>query len=96
MMFYTRFLLAAATAAVVVAQEGKPVEDGRTVDRTESASSVFGTTTQSINWTSLPTTLCVVPMYTNEAGMGSEKKTLTAQQALEICPRAQRIAVHTD
>ncbi|KAJ1310764.1 hypothetical protein OPQ81_009285 [Rhizoctonia solani] len=93
-MFYTRFLLAAVAAAVVVAQDGKPVDDVRTVNRTEPAANVFGTTTQSINWTSMPDSLCVVPMYTNEAGMGSEKEPLTTQQALDICPRAQRIAVH--
>ncbi|CAE6527682.1 unnamed protein product [Rhizoctonia solani] len=95
-MFYSRFLLVAATVAVVVAQDGKPVDDARTVNRTESAADVFGTTTQSINWTSMPDTLCVVPMYSNEAGMGSDKKPLTAQQALEICPRAQRISVHNE
>ncbi|CAE6426154.1 unnamed protein product [Rhizoctonia solani] len=93
-MFYTRFLLAVATAVAVVAQEGKPVDDVRSVNRTEPAANVFGTTTQSINWTSMPDSLCVVPMYTNQAGMGSEKEPLTTQQALDICPRAQRIAVH--
>ncbi|CAE6492458.1 unnamed protein product [Rhizoctonia solani] len=95
-MFYTRFLLVAATVAVVVAQDGTPIDDARTVNRTEPAANVFGTTTQSINWTSMPDTLCIVPMYTNEAGMGSDTKTLTAQQALELCPRAERIAVHNE
>ncbi|CAE6435086.1 unnamed protein product [Rhizoctonia solani] len=89
-MFYTRFLLVAATAAVVAAQDGKP----RTVNRTESAVTAFGTTTQTINWTSMPETLCVVPAYTNKAGMGSEKKELTVQQALDLCPRAKRVAVN--
>ncbi|KAH7330689.1 hypothetical protein B0J17DRAFT_160725 [Rhizoctonia solani] len=93
-MFFTRSLLAAVTVAAVVAQEGKPVDDVRALNRTEPAANTFGTTTQNINWTSMPDSLCVVPMYTNEAGMGSEKKPLTTQQALDICPRAQRIAVH--
>ncbi|CAE6451465.1 unnamed protein product [Rhizoctonia solani] len=95
-MFFTRFLITAATVAAVVAQDGKPVDDVRALNRTEPAANTFGTTTQSINWTSMPSTLCVVPMYTNEAGMGSEKKALTTQQALDICPRAQRIAVHNN
>ncbi|CAE6457260.1 hypothetical protein RSOLAG1IB_03103 [Rhizoctonia solani AG-1 IB] len=93
-MFYSRFLLAAATVAVVAAQEGKPVDDMRSVNRTEPAVNAFGTTTQTINWTSMPETLCVVPAYTNKAGMGSEKKALTVQQALDLCPRAQRVAVN--
>ncbi|GAB1523858.1 hypothetical protein RhiTH_007008 [Rhizoctonia solani] len=92
-MFYARFILAAATAAIAAAQEGKPVDDVRSVNRTQPAVDAFGTTTQSINWTSMPETLCVVPAYTNKAGMGSEKKELTVQQALDLCPRAQRVAI---
>jgi hypothetical protein len=41
----------------------------------------------------MPSTLCIVPMYADEAGIGEVHELLTTQLALEICPQAQRIAV---
>ncbi|CAE6462801.1 unnamed protein product [Rhizoctonia solani] len=85
-----------ALAAPLIARDtsqGQPVSIARTADRTVEASSLFGTTTDSPNFTEIPTALCVVPKYTDEAGINEEKTPLIAQQALDLCPRAERIAV---
>ncbi|KAG8793926.1 hypothetical protein FRC12_001150 [Ceratobasidium sp. 428] len=73
--------------------QGQPISVGLAANRTLAAASVFGTTSDSFNFLTLPTALCIVPMYNDEAGMGKEHKVLTVQQALEICPRAQCIVV---
>ncbi|KAF8712320.1 hypothetical protein RHS03_01325, partial [Rhizoctonia solani] len=73
--------------------QGQPVSIARTADRTVEASALFGTTSDSPNFTEIPTGLCIVPKYADEAGIGEEKTPLIAQQALDMCPRAQRIAV---
>ncbi|KAG9125337.1 hypothetical protein FRC07_008020 [Ceratobasidium sp. 392] len=92
-------LITLATAAVIIPRadsnpdQGQPISVGLAANRSQDAVSVFGTTTDSVNFLTLPTALCIVPMYTDEAGMGKERKLLTVQQALEICPRAQRIVV---
>ncbi|KAG8730495.1 hypothetical protein FRC11_006571 [Ceratobasidium sp. 423] len=73
--------------------QGQPVSIARTADRSVEASTLFGTTTDSPNFTEIPTSLCIVPMYADEAGIGEKKTPLIAQQALDLCPRAERIAV---
>ncbi|QRV76838.1 hypothetical protein RhiJN_19683 [Ceratobasidium sp. AG-Ba] len=76
--------------------QGQPINAGRPVDHSSEASGTFGTTSDAVNWTSTPTGLCIVPSYANEAGMGKEKTPMTTQQAMDLCPRAARIAVHKD
>ncbi|QRW25008.1 hypothetical protein RhiXN_06957 [Rhizoctonia solani] len=88
--------IALATPLVHTARDetqGQPVSVARTADRTVEASALFGTTSDSPNFTEIPTGLCIVPKYADEAGIGEEKTPLIAQQALDMCPRAQRIAV---
>ncbi|CAE6495920.1 unnamed protein product [Rhizoctonia solani] len=75
--------------------QGQPVSVGVHADRSAPASSIFGTTSDQPNFTTLPTGLCIVPQYTNQAGIGGPQKELTVQNALELCPRAQRIVVST-
>ncbi|CAE6520161.1 unnamed protein product [Rhizoctonia solani] len=85
-----------ALAAPLMARDdsqGQPVTVARTADRTVEASTLFGTTTDSPNFTETPTALCIVPKYADEAGISEEKTPLIAQQALDLCPRAKRIAV---
>ncbi|KAG8715620.1 hypothetical protein FRC08_010332 [Ceratobasidium sp. 394] len=92
--------LAVSTLAAVItpradpdSNQGQPISVGLAANRSQIAASVFGTTTDNVNFLTIPTTLCIVPMYTDEAGIGKERKPLTVQQALELCPRAQRIVV---
>ncbi|EUC63000.1 hypothetical protein RSOL_468730, partial [Rhizoctonia solani AG-3 Rhs1AP] len=75
--------------------QGQPVSVGVHADRSAPASEVFGTTSDQPNFTTLPTGLCIVPQYTNQAGLGEPQKAITVQNALELCPRAQRIVVST-
>ncbi|CAE6520676.1 unnamed protein product [Rhizoctonia solani] len=96
--FIRLFVLVApvALAAPFIARDnnqGQPVSVARTADRTVEASALFGTTSDSPNFSQTPTALCIVPKYANEAGLGKEKAPLIAQQALDLCPRAERIAV---
>ncbi|KDN47230.1 hypothetical protein RSAG8_03709, partial [Rhizoctonia solani AG-8 WAC10335] len=98
MLFIRLFALVAplALAAPLISRDssqGQPVSVARTADRTVEASALFGTTSDSPNFTETPTALCVVPKYTDEAGINEEKTPLIAQQALDLCPRAERIAV---
>ncbi|CAE6519898.1 unnamed protein product [Rhizoctonia solani] len=98
MLFIRLFALVAplALAAPLIARDnlqGQPVSVARTADRSVEASTLFGTTSDSPNFTDIPTALCVVPKYTDEAGINEEKTPLIAQQALDLCPRAERIAV---
>lgn len=65
-------------------------------NRSAPAAEVFGTTTDDVNFLTLPTTLCVVPMYATEAGIkfdSDRSRPLITQQALEICPQAKTISV---
>ncbi|CAE6482250.1 unnamed protein product [Rhizoctonia solani] len=104
-MFYSRTVLVVATLALsglaaplAVRQDqnqGQPVSVGVHANRSASASEVFGTTSDQPNFTTLPTGLCIVPQYTNKAGLGQPQKAITVQNALELCPRAQRIVVST-
>ncbi|KAF8604373.1 hypothetical protein BDV93DRAFT_522485 [Ceratobasidium sp. AG-I] len=102
-MFGPRFIFAASVLAVssmvagvvVRADEGKPIDIGLAANRSLDATEVFGTTSKSTNFLTLPKDLCIVPTYANTAGIGSEKTKLLTQQALEICPQAQSIAVST-
>ncbi|KAJ1305736.1 hypothetical protein OPQ81_010468 [Rhizoctonia solani] len=90
------FIAPVALAVPLLVREdsqGQPVSVARTADRSVEASTLFGTTADSPNFTEIPTTLCIVPKYANEAGIGQEKTPLIAQQALDLCPRAERIAV---
>ncbi|QRV76869.1 hypothetical protein RhiJN_19714 [Ceratobasidium sp. AG-Ba] len=93
-------VLGLSAAALVPRQvnqnQGQPVSAGRPVDRSSEAGKTFGTTKDDVNWQKLPTGLCIVPEYQNEAGLNKDKKPLTVQQAMEICPRAARIVVHQD
>ncbi|QRV85468.1 hypothetical protein RhiJN_13486 [Ceratobasidium sp. AG-Ba] len=73
--------------------QGQPISVGLAANRSQPAEAIFGTTTAAPNFLTLPTTLCIVPMYADEAGLGKVHKPVTVQQALEICPRAQRIVV---
>ncbi|CAE6455988.1 unnamed protein product [Rhizoctonia solani] len=99
MLAFIRLVLLVAPitlAAPLLARDesqGQPVSIARTADRTVEASTLFGTTADSPNFTEIPTGLCIVPKYADEAGIGEEKTPLIAQQALDMCPRAQRIAV---
>ncbi|KAF8592828.1 hypothetical protein BDV93DRAFT_358167, partial [Ceratobasidium sp. AG-I] len=72
---------------------GKPLSVGKAATPTAQASTIFGTTTSSPNFSSSPTGVCIVPMFANEAGLGSDKTPLTNQQALELCPNATNIVV---
>ncbi|KAL5634998.1 hypothetical protein ACGC1H_002886 [Rhizoctonia solani] len=72
---------------------GKPVSVGLSANRSAPALNTFGTANQSVNFLTMPTTLCVVPMYASEAGMKNTTDLLITQQALEICPQAQSIVV---
>ncbi|QRW05767.1 hypothetical protein RhiLY_04766 [Ceratobasidium sp. AG-Ba] len=105
MFLFTRVVVVAAAlvfsaAALVPRQvdqnQGQPISAGRPVDRSSEAEKTFGTTKDDVNWQKLPTGLCIVPEYQNEAGLSKDKKPLTVQQAMDICPRAARIAVHQD
>ncbi|CAE7171043.1 unnamed protein product [Rhizoctonia solani] len=89
------FVAPIALAAPMIARDnqGQPVSVARTADRSVEASSLFGTTTDRPNFTETPTALCIVPKYADEAGISEEKTPLIAQQALDLCPRAERIAV---
>ncbi|CAE6518975.1 unnamed protein product [Rhizoctonia solani] len=99
MLAFVRFFVLLAPIALAAplvvrdSAQGQPVSVARTADRSVEASNLFGTTTDSPNFTEIPTTLCIVPKYANEAGIGEEKTPLIAQQALDLCPRAERIAV---
>ncbi|CAE6469275.1 hypothetical protein ACGC1H_000055 [Rhizoctonia solani] len=97
LVFIRLFVLVApvALAAPFIARshQGQPVSVARTADRTVEATALFGTTTDSPNFTQTPTALCIVPKYADEAGLGKEKAPLIAQQALDLCPGAERIAV---
>ncbi|KAG8683013.1 hypothetical protein FRC09_016356 [Ceratobasidium sp. 395] len=92
--------ISAFAAALDVRQvdqnQGQPVSAGRPANRTSEAAATFGTTTDSVNWTTLPKGLCIVPQYANQAGIGEEKSLTTVQQAMELCPQCTRIAVHHD
>ncbi|KAG8732284.1 hypothetical protein FRC11_014672 [Ceratobasidium sp. 423] len=72
---------------------GQPISVGLTANRSAPALDIFGTTNQSSNFLTMPTTLCIVPMYAREAGKKNSTDLLITQQALEICPQAQTIAV---
>ncbi|KEP51692.1 hypothetical protein V565_057320 [Rhizoctonia solani 123E] len=72
---------------------GKPVSVGLAANRSTTALNTFGTTNQSVNFLTMPTTLCVVPMFASEAGMKNTTDLLITQQALEICPQAKSIVV---
>ncbi|KAH7322294.1 hypothetical protein B0J17DRAFT_723457 [Rhizoctonia solani] len=90
------FIAPIALAAPLLARDdtqGQPITIARTADRTVEASALFGTTADSPNFTETPTALCIVPKYADEAGISEEKTPLIAQQALDLCPRAKRIAV---
>ncbi|KAG8769840.1 hypothetical protein FRC12_004690 [Ceratobasidium sp. 428] len=76
--------------------QGQPISAGRPANRTSEAAATFGTTADSVNWTTLPKGLCIVPQYANQAGIDKEKTPLTVQQAMELCPQCTRIAVHQD
>ncbi|CAE6472207.1 unnamed protein product [Rhizoctonia solani] len=72
---------------------GQPVSVGLAANRSAPAAEVFGTTNSSINFLTMPTTLCIVPMYASEAGINNTTGPLNTQQALEICPQAKTIVV---
>ncbi|KAG9104694.1 hypothetical protein FRC06_000081 [Ceratobasidium sp. 370] len=76
--------------------QGQPISAGRPVDHGSEAAATFGTTTDSVNWQTMPKGLCIVPEYANEVGLSKEQTPLTTQQAMELCPQATRIAVHKD
>ncbi|KAG9074394.1 hypothetical protein FRC06_010726, partial [Ceratobasidium sp. 370] len=98
----TRLIVLAATVAVLVSatplgtrqvnqNQGQPISAGRPVDRSSEAAATFGTTTDPVNWPTIPKGLCIVPQYANEAGLGKQETPLTVQQAMELCPQATRI-----
>ncbi|CUA76027.1 hypothetical protein RSOLAG22IIIB_02033 [Rhizoctonia solani] len=72
---------------------GQPVSVGLAANRSAPALDTFGTAKQSVNFLTIPTTLCVVPMFASEAGMKNTTDLLITQQALEICPQAKSIVV---
>ncbi|KAF8666668.1 hypothetical protein RHS04_09473 [Rhizoctonia solani] len=75
---------------------GEPVSVGLAANRSAPAAEVFGTTNSSINFLSMPTTTCIVPMYASEAGIKNTTAPLNTQQALELCPQAKAIAVRQE
>ncbi|KAG9085098.1 hypothetical protein FS749_004701 [Ceratobasidium sp. UAMH 11750] len=97
---FAAILAVSASAVSVVPRQdqnqGQPISAGRPVDHGSDATATFGTTTDSVNWQTMPKGLCIVPEYANEVGLSKEKTPLTTQQAMELCPQATRIAVHKD
>ncbi|KAG8743424.1 hypothetical protein FRC10_012089 [Ceratobasidium sp. 414] len=106
MFSLTRFFAIAAILAVSASaaplvprqdqNQGQPISAGRPVDHGSEATVTFGTTTDSVNWQTMPKDLCIVPEYASEAGLSKEQTPLTTQQAMELCPQATRIVVHKD
>ncbi|CAE6480331.1 unnamed protein product [Rhizoctonia solani] len=100
-MIFTPFALAAALSTsalalhIAVRQDstvGQPISVGLAANRSAPANETFGTANQTINWTELPKTLCVVPIFAKDAGITNDTDTLLiTQQALEICPQATSI-----
>ncbi|CAE6362975.1 unnamed protein product [Rhizoctonia solani] len=100
-MFFAHFVFAAALSTSALALHigvrqdsavGQPVSVGLAANRTAPANETFGTANATINWTNLPKTLCVVPIYAKDAGITNDTETLLiTQQALEICPQATSI-----
>ncbi|CAE6461889.1 unnamed protein product [Rhizoctonia solani] len=104
-MHFPRLVLASALATITQAAlirirqdnsdsgVGQPVSVGLTANRTSPALETFGTANQSANFLTMPTTLCIVPMFASEAGIKNTTDFLITQQALEICPQAKSIVV---
>ncbi|CAE6528975.1 unnamed protein product [Rhizoctonia solani] len=104
-MHFTRLALVSALATIGQAalirirqddsdsSLGQPVSVGLAANRSSPALETFGTANQSANFLTMPTTLCIVPMYASEAGMKNTTDLLITQQALEICPQAKSIVV---
>ncbi|KDN35144.1 hypothetical protein RSAG8_11832, partial [Rhizoctonia solani AG-8 WAC10335] len=100
-MFFAPFALAAAlsTSALTLhigarqdSAVGQPISVGLAANRSAPANETFGTVNATINWTELPKTLCVVPLFAKDAGITNDTDTLLiTQQALEICPQATSI-----
>ncbi|KAB5592015.1 hypothetical protein CTheo_4539 [Ceratobasidium theobromae] len=105
-MFFTRAALVAIlsvsslAAHIAIRQDstgssvGQPVSVGLAANRTVPANETFGTTEADVNWTQMPTTLCVVPKFAKEAGINTgndTEKLLITQQALDLCPQAKTI-----
>ncbi|KAJ1307451.1 hypothetical protein OPQ81_001552 [Rhizoctonia solani] len=72
---------------------GQPIRVGLTANRSAPALEIFGTTNQTSNFLTMPTSLCIVPMFASDAGIKNSTDLLITQQALDICPKAQSIAV---
>ncbi|KAB5587432.1 hypothetical protein CTheo_9130 [Ceratobasidium theobromae] len=105
-MFFTRFAfvtilcVSSLAARISLRQEstdssvGQPVSVGVAANRTAPANETFGTAEREVNFTEMPTSLCVVPQFAKQAGINpgnDTEKLLITQQALDLCPQAASI-----